>query len=229
MNATDDFRQQCRRTALILLLTLPLLRLVEAVGRLFFLPSYYNSFGEALIGEPWFSPVWWLYARATWFGWSISRLLSVWLVAIPVVLLLPTVTRPKAFCIAVAGVVLLGLEFLTHPIIEVRSTFGGDGRSNAELVWCFRSHSPEVRHQAALAHASFKFGMPPGTISVMRNAMRDKDPQVRQAAVNVLANHASVETMPELTEALEDEDRIVREQARWALDKMGKPAVYNRP
>jgi hypothetical protein len=177
-SADTDFRRRCRRIALTLLLALPLLRFAEAGGRLLFLPSYYDSFWHALSGEPWFSCVWWLHTSIRYGRW-VCLFLVLWLVAIPVVLLLPAVRRRLLFCFCVACLctAILGIATLEP---------SWDGRSEREWIWCLRSRDPELRRQAVRELETFRgcghtftFGPPFGTTSILRGGLHDDIPEVR--------------------------------------------------
>jgi hypothetical protein len=207
---------------LALVLLLPLVRVAEAGGRLLFLPGFYDSFGHALTGEPWFSEGWWLYT-CTCTGWCASRLLVLWLAAVPVVLLLPMVLWRKTLCVGGACLCLAVLEVSTSRLEMVLGA-----RTETQWVWCLRSHDPEVRRGAAnmLAHDIFKFGLPPATASILRGALRDDEVvEVRRLAVAVFARHLCDEAVPELTSALEDSDAEVRKGAAAALSELGARAV----
>lgn len=203
--------------ALALLLLLPLLRVEEAAGRLRFLPSFYDSFRHALTAEMWFSDLWWLYA-STSFGWYRSRLLVLWLVAVPVVLLLPTMRWRKTLCIGSGCLTLVVLEF-----VGGRLEFQLGDRSQSEWVWALRSRDPQLRRQAAemLSSSFFKFDIPPGTHSIMRKALRDDVVEVRRYAARFLVQHPSKELFQELIAALKDDEYKVRQAAAELLAEIG--------
>jgi HEAT repeat protein len=210
---------------LALFLTLPLLRIAEAGARLLFLPSYYDSFWHALSSELWFSGVWWLHT-CTWFGWCMSRLLVLWLVAIPVVLLLPSVRRRKTFCVCMGCLCLVVLAICTFKLEP-----GWNGRSESEWVWFLRSRSPEGRRQAVKELETFqghghhfKFGPPFGTISILREGLSDDVLEVRRFAAATLLHYPAAAAVPELTQALKDDDASVRRNSARALAEIGKPA-----
>src|SRR5262249_2572970 len=106
------FARKCRRIAMVLILLLPLLRIAEAGGRLLFLPDCYDSFRHALTAEMWFSDLWILYL-STSFGKLASGVVVLWLVAIPVVLVLPSVAWRRTFCVGAVCLSLIVLEVVT--------------------------------------------------------------------------------------------------------------------
>jgi len=206
---------------LLLVLMLPLLRLAEAVARLILLPSFYDSFWDALTAEMWFTQLWWLYT-STSVGWWTLYALVLWAAAVPALAVLPSVRRRKIFLAGVATVCLIGLAVATF-----RLEFHWGGRSQREWVWCLRSHDPELRRQAAsgLSFHIFKFGVPDGTDTLARRGLRDEVPEVRQFAAAFFARYPTADVVPDLAEALADPDARVRSDAAVALGKLGRGAA----
>jgi HEAT repeat protein len=218
------FLRRCWAIALLLVLLLPVLRLVEALARLILLPSYYDSFWHALMAEMWFSDLWWLYAN-TPLGWCVSRALVLWIVAVPLMVLLPWIRHRVAYALAVAGTCFLVLSMVTN-----RLEFDWDGRSQSEWAWCLRSRDPELRRQAAKGLSSYPFWdkVPEGTVLLVRQALRDEVPEVRRfAAAFFIWDRA--EAGSELAEALADPDDQVRSNAAWALAQRAPAAARALP
>jgi HEAT repeat protein len=225
-NITIDprFVRRCWFSALLLLLSLPMLRLVEAVARLIFLPSFYDSFEHALTAEMWFSPLWWLYTNTT-LGWCVSRALVLWIVAVPLVVLLPWIRRRKAYTIAVACTC-----FFVLAVVTTRLESHWDGQSDSVWGWCLRSRDPELRRQAALglSHHSFRDEVPEGTILLARQGLHDEVLEVRRFSARFFTKDRA-KAGPELAEALSDSDAQVRSDAALALAQRGSAAANALP
>jgi hypothetical protein len=222
-STSNSLRRRLRVVVLAIVISIPLLRLFEAVGRLAFLPDYYTSLWDALISEMWFTDMWSLYT-ATWFGWWAFRLQCLWLLAVPVVLWFPAVPNycRGGCCVASVFLYLVCLGF-----IEATSHFDPvvfNGKTEREMVWSLRSQYPVVRRKAAaqLQHHYFKFGLPAGTGELVRGALTDEDVEVRRFAASFLVKHWSIEATQELTIALNDEDATVRQDAAKALSARGR-------
>ena len=123
----------------------PLLRVAEAVGRLIWLPSFYDSFWDAFSSEMWFSPAWSLYTSTT-FGWWTLLVLVLWIVAIPTIAVLPFLQWRVAFVFVIASGCVLAVLVGTF-----RLEFQLAGMSQSEMVWRLRSRDPEIRRRAAQA------------------------------------------------------------------------------
>lgn len=217
--------RRCLRIALLLALTLPLLRVAEAVARRILLPSFYDSFWDALTAEMWFTQLWWLYT-STSVGWWTLYAMALWAAAAPVRAVLPSVRRRKTFLAGVAAVCLIGLAVATF-----RLEFHWGGRSQREWVWCLRSHDPELRREAAsgLSFHIFKFGVPDGTATLARRGLRDEVLEVRQFAAAFFARYPTADVVPDLAESLADTDASVRSDAASALAQLGRGAADALP
>jgi hypothetical protein len=190
--ADNRFTRQCRIAVLCLLLLLPALRLVEGVGRLIFMPSFYDSFWHAITAEMWFTPLWWLYTNTLW-GRLVMCVLIFWIAAIPVIVILPVVPLRKTICTYVS---ILCVMIIAVNSFRLESFW--NGRSESEWVWCLRSRDPELRRQAALGLRGclFKFGFPQGTILLAKQGLNDEVPEVRQFAETFFARHSSAVAEP---------------------------------
>ena len=89
------------------------------------------------------------------------------------------------------------------------------------MVAALKDESPRVREVAG--QLLVKLGQP--AIASLKPAVKDKDIGVRAQAVQVLGRIKHADAVPILIEAMEDEDRGVRDAAVLALAETGEPAI----
>lgn len=102
----------------------------------------------------------------------------------------------------------------------------GDRRAISPLVRGLRDPLWQVRHAAADGLARLH-PLPDWSLEPLCNRADDPEPAVRAEAARALGSLESLQSLPPRVSALDDHSRCVRLAATWALEKLGRAAIFD--